>query len=44
MGHTDSGMIFNHYRQLVKPKEAERYWNIAPQAERSKVVDLTATS
>jgi integrase len=30
MGHTDSGMIFNHYRQLVRPKEAERYWNIKP--------------
>jgi integrase len=32
MGHTDSGMIFNHYRQLVRPKEAERYWNIRPMA------------
>jgi integrase len=30
MGHTDSGMIFNHYRQLVRPKDAERYWNISP--------------
>lgn len=30
MGHTDSGMLFNHYRALVRPKEAERYWNIRP--------------
>jgi integrase len=30
MGHTDSGMLFNHYRALVKPSEAERYWNIRP--------------
>lgn len=30
MGHRDSGMLFNHYRALVKPKEAERYWNIKP--------------
>ncbi|MEY2487128.1 MAG: hypothetical protein QOH39_2776 [Verrucomicrobiota bacterium] len=30
MGHTDSEMIFNHYRQLVRPKEAERFWNIRP--------------
>jgi integrase len=32
MGHSDSGMIFNHYRQLVRPKDAERYWNIRPVA------------
>jgi len=25
-------MIFNHYRQLVRPKDAERYWNIRPVA------------
>jgi integrase len=30
MGHTDSNMIFEHYRQLVKPKEAARYWKITP--------------
>jgi len=41
MGHTDSGMLFNHYRALVKPKEAERYWNIKP-AMTEKVVPLVA--
>ncbi len=41
MGHTDSGMIFNHYRQLVRPKDAERYWNIRP-ATKEKVVRLVA--
>jgi integrase len=41
MGHTDSGMIFDHYRELVKPKEAERYWNIRPAAQ-DKVVQLAA--
>jgi integrase len=30
MGHTNSQMLFEHYRELVKPKEAERYWNIRP--------------
>ena len=30
MGHTDSGILFNHYRALVKPKEAARYWSIRP--------------
>jgi integrase len=39
MGHTDSGMLFNHYRALVRPKEAERYWNIKPEAS-AKVVPL----
>jgi integrase len=39
MGHTDSGMIFNHYRELVRPGDAERYWNVRP-ATTEKVVPL----
>jgi integrase len=39
MGHTDSGMIFNHYRELVRPGDAERYWNVRP-ATKEKVVPL----
>jgi integrase len=43
MGHTDSGMIFNHYRELVKPKEAERFWSIRPAAtEKGKIVPIEA--
>jgi integrase len=30
MGHTTTTLIFSNYRQLVKPKEAEKYWNIKP--------------
>ena len=30
MGHTDSNLVFQHYRELVKPKEGDRYWNIKP--------------
>ena len=41
MGHSNSGMIFNHYRQLVRPKDAERYWNIRPTTS-EKVVQLVA--
>ena len=41
MGHTDSGMLFNHYRALVKPKDAERFWKIKPAAT-EKVVPLVA--
>ena len=41
MGHTDSGMIFERYRQIVRPKDAERYWSIRPAAQK-KVVQLAA--
>jgi integrase len=41
MGHIDSGMLFNHYRALVKPKEAGRYWSIRPLATK-KVVAFKA--
>ena len=39
MGHTDSGMIFEHYRELVTPKDAGRFWNIRP-AAKEKVAPL----
>jgi integrase len=37
MGHMDSGMLFNHYRALVKHNEAGRYWNIRPVAKANVV-------
>ena len=27
IGHTDQDWIYRHYRELVKPEEAEKYWN-----------------
>jgi integrase len=39
LGHHDSRVTFAHYRELVKPKEAERYWNIRP-AARGKVLSF----
>jgi len=39
MGHANSGMICEHYRKLVKPKEAERYRNLRP-TTKEKVVPL----
>jgi hypothetical protein len=41
MGHTDEDMIFAHYRQLVKPKDAERNRNITP-ATTENIVPLMA--
>jgi len=30
MGHRDQKLIFANYRELVKPQEAAKYWNIMP--------------
>ncbi|MDR3404145.1 MAG: site-specific integrase [Chthoniobacter sp.] len=40
MGNSPA-MIFKHYRELVKPKDAERYWNIRPEKV-ANVVPLIA--
>jgi integrase len=42
LGHTNSLLVFQHYRQLVKPKDAERYWKIAPAVAGRKVVQFSA--
>ena len=44
LGHTDAGIVFQHYREIVKPKEAEKYWNLVPTADASasKVVSFSA--
>ena len=41
LGHHDSRITFAHYRELVKPKEGERYWNIRPTTT-EKIVPLVA--
>ncbi|MEA3188199.1 MAG: hypothetical protein QOD99_2029 [Chthoniobacter sp.] len=30
LGHTNSNLVFQHYREVVKPKDAERFWGIKP--------------
>jgi integrase len=40
MGHTNANLVFQHYRQLVKPREAKRYWSIRPAAGNVKIVQL----
>jgi integrase len=42
LGHTNSSLVFQHYRQLVKPKQAERYWKIAPAVGGKKVIQFAA--
>jgi integrase len=43
LGHTNSNLVFQHYRQLVKPKQAERYWKIAPAVSGKKVIAFATT-
>jgi hypothetical protein len=31
-------MIFAHYRELVRPADAARYWKIAPDAKAGKKI------
>jgi integrase len=40
MGHTNANLVFQHYRELVKPKEAKCYWNILPAAKQEKIIVL----
>lgn len=39
MGHTNSAILFQHYRELVKPKAAESFWSIMPDVS-SKIIPL----
>jgi integrase len=43
MGNSPA-MIFRHYRQLVKTKQAEQYWKIAPAAGKKVVQFQTASN
>jgi len=41
LGHTDQELIFRHYRELVKPDAAAKYWNIRP-ATQTNLVAISA--
>ena len=38
MGHTSANLVFQHYRELVKPKDGRLYWNIVPERRGGKIV------
>jgi integrase len=40
LGHASVHLVFQHYRQVVRPKQAERYWSITPAAGGKKVVQF----
>lgn len=43
LGHTSPQMLYNTYRELVLPEEAERYWTIVPK-ETANVVAFSASA
>jgi integrase len=40
LGHRTTKMLFDHYREVVTPLEAERYWQIRPSKELGNNVPL----
>ena len=39
LGHTNANLVFAHYRQLIKPKDAALYWQIRP-SEKSNTIAI----
>jgi integrase len=42
LGHTNATLIYQHYRQVVRPAEAARYWKITPAPAGKNVVQFSA--
>jgi integrase len=42
MGHTNSEITFRHYRELVRPSEAEKFWRIVPIIESTPLLEVVA--
>jgi integrase len=42
LGHHDSRVTFAHYRELVRPKEAARFWKIKPSKRARKIIPFAA--
>ncbi len=43
MGHTTPSIVFQHYRELVEPDEAARYWDIHPTSGPANVILMRAS-
>jgi integrase len=44
LGHTTPQLLYNTYRELVRPDEAQAYWKIEPAAEAANVVAFASRS
>jgi integrase len=41
LGHRDQKLIFAHYRELVRPADAHKFWNLRPEKAQS-ITAITA--
>ena len=44
LGHTNSRMLYDHYREVVSSEDAERYWSIFPPTRAQNVVPMLEAS
>ena len=44
LGHTSPQMLYNTYREVVLPEEAERYWKITPTADTKNIVTFAGVA
>jgi integrase len=44
LGHTNSNLVFQHYRELVRPKDAAEYWALFPEPTKAVVRPSMAQS
>jgi len=44
LGHTNSNLVFQHYRQIVRPGEAKRYWKLSLSTKQGRKVIRFATA
>jgi integrase len=42
LGHTSPQMLYSTYREVVLPEEAERYWQLVPEAKAKNVVAFSS--
>jgi integrase len=42
LGHTNATLIYQHYRQVVRPAQAARYWRITPTTASNNVIQFSA--
>jgi integrase len=40
LGHTTTKMLFQHYRETVKPDAAKQWWALMPASTRGKIVPM----
>ena len=45
LGHRDQNMLLTHYRDLMKPSEAAKYWEIVPgTGNKTNIIPLSKAS